>query len=173
MDLLDSFSKIKLLVFDMDGVLTNGKLLIQSDGEWLRELNIKDGYAIRLAQQMGFTIAVVTGSSSTPVQLRLKKLGVEHIYQEIQKKAVQVNNLMNELNLSKSEVLFMGDDIPDLEAFAAVGLSACPFDASSEILANAMYISPQKGGEGCVRDVIEKVLKSQDKWNTSSSLSSI
>jgi 3-deoxy-D-manno-octulosonate 8-phosphate phosphatase (KDO 8-P phosphatase) len=164
MNLLDLFSKIKLLIFDLDGVLTNGKLLIQADGEWLRELNIKDGYAIRLAQQKGFTISIVSGSGSLPVQQRLNSLGVEYVYQYVENKFLQVNTLIEELKLKKEEVLFMGDDLPDLPAFEAVGLSTCPCDAADEVLVKALYVSPRKGGEGCVRDVIEKVLKSQGLW---------
>ncbi|MEY3433285.1 MAG: hypothetical protein RL131_1221 [Bacteroidota bacterium] len=164
MDLLDKFSKIKLLVFDMDGVLTNGKLLIHPDGNWLREMDIKDGYALRMAQQMGFTVAVVSGSNSAPVEQRLNYLGINRVYQNVKNKSVVIESLMKDLSVQKEEILFMGDDIPDLLAFHVVGLPTCPSDASSDVLSASVYISPRKGGEGCVRDVIEKVLKSQNKW---------
>jgi 3-deoxy-D-manno-octulosonate 8-phosphate phosphatase (KDO 8-P phosphatase) len=161
---LERFSKIKLLAFDLDGVLTNGKLLIQSGTEWLRETNIKDGYALQLAVKRGFHVAVISGSFSEPVKERLAALGVHHFYQKISSKSNQLSELIKILQLNTNEVLYMGDDIPDLDAFRIAGLKVCPADAVEEVKQKADYIAVQKGGEGCVREVIERTMKVQDKW---------
>ena len=171
--LLEKFSRLKLLAFDLDGVLTNGKLLVQSGSEWLREMDIKDGFAIQLAVKMGLNIAVVSGSFSTPVKERLTALGVDYFYQKVDSKSVVLKELMQKLKIQEKEILFMGDDIPDLDAFSVSGVKACPADAVQEVLQAADYISIRKGGEGCVRDVIEKTLKLQDKWPISSTIKSI
>ena len=161
------------MAFDLDGVLTNGKIIIQSGSEWLREMNIKDGYALQMAVKSGLHIAVITGSSSEPVKDRLKSLGIDLFYQNVSSKAMILFELMDKLKLSKDEVLFMGDDIPDLDAFNQSGVKTCPVDAVNEVKEAADYISYKKGGDGCVRDVIEKTLKLQGKWNFHSNIKSI
>ena len=173
MQLLDKFLKIRLLIFDMDGVLTNGKLLLMPDNEWVREMDIKDGFALQLAVKSGFVIAVMTGSSCEPVKNRLSILGVDRFYDKVSSKAEKIKQIMNECSFQKEEVLFMGDDIPDLEAFEVVGIRTCPADAVVEVKASADYISIQTGGNGCVRDVIEKVLRVQGKWAHISDVQSI
>lgn len=171
--LLVKFSKIKLLAFDLDGVLTNGKLLIQKDQHWLREMDIKDGLALQMAIQQNFQIAVITGSYSDACAERLKYLGVKHFIQKAKRKSEQINELMSTYQLHKEEVLFMGDDLPDLDAFSVSGLKTCPADAATEIKIQADYISPRNGGDGAVRDVIEKVMRTQDKWQIQGSTQSI
>lgn len=164
MQLLEKFQQIRLIVLDMDGVLTNGKLLLLSPDQWIREMDIKDGYAIQLAVKSGLNLAVITGSSSEPVKKRLSILGVDRFYEKVASKGEKILALTDELQLSKHEILFMGDDIPDLDAFDHVGIKACPADAAVEIKQSADYISTNNGGHGCVRDVIEKVLRVQGKW---------
>ncbi len=164
MSILENFSRIKLLAFDLDGVLTNGKLLVMPDGEWIRQMDIKDGYALQHAIKSGLHVAVITGSSSQAVGQRLKKLGVSDYFENTTSKAEVLLSLMKRFNLLKEEVLFMGDDIPDLDAFSVAGLNTCPADAVQEIITKAAYISPLTGGNGCVRDVIEKVMKTKGTW---------
>ena len=171
--LLVRFSKIKLMAFDLDGVLTNGKLLIQNDEQWLREMDIKDGLAIQLAVQQGFHVAVITGSFSDAVEQRLQYLGVNNFFQKIKKKSEKIEELMSLYCLQSDQVLFMGDDLPDLDAFNVSGLKTCPADAVREIKEKADYISIRNGGDGAARDVIEKVMKTQGKWHTAKMTSSI
>lgn len=173
MHLLEKLEQVKLLVFDLDGVLTNGKILIMPDGEWIREMDIKDGYAIQHAVKSGLKVAVITGSSSKPVKERLLKLGVELFFENTPQKSLIVNELLSDLSIDKSSALFMGDDLPDLDAFKAVGVKTCPADAATELLQLADYISPKSGGDGCVRDIIEKVLRTQGKWSYSANIQSI
>ena len=171
--LLVRFSKIKLMAFDLDGVLTNGKLMIQKGEQWLRVMDIKDGLAIQLAVQQGFHVAVVTGSFSDAVEERLQYLGVNNFFQKIKKKSEKLEELMLMYNLQSDQVLFMGDDLPDLDAFSVSGLKTCPADAVREIKEKADYISIRDGGDGAVRDVIEKVMMTQGKWHTVKMTSSI
>ena len=173
MHLLEKLEQVRLLVFDLDGVLTNGKILVMPDGEWIREMDIKDGYAIQHALKSGLKVAVITGSSSKPVKERLLKLGVELFFENTPRKSLIINQLLSKLNIDKSSALFMGDDIPDLDAFEAVGVKTCPADAATELLQLADYISPKSGGNGSVRDIIEKVLRTQGKWSAPINIQSI
>ncbi len=173
MELLEKFNHIRLLAFDLDGVLTNGKLLLSPDGEWIREMDIKDGFALQHAIRSGFHVAVITGSSSLPVRKRLEKLGIPHFYENVHSKSQVLVKLMQEHGLEPSQVLFMGDDIPDLDAFKVTGLRCCPADAVHEVRDRADYISHKAGGDGAVRDVIEKVLRVQDKWLSTDGIQSI
>lgn len=173
MSVLEKFSRIKLLAFDLDGVMTDGKLLVMPEGEWVRQMNIKDGYALQHAVKSGLHVAVITGSSSSAVGKRLQKLGVKDYFENTASKSTVLLSLMQELNLQPDEVLFMGDDIPDLDAYKVAGCKVCPADAVQEIIAQSDYISPFKGGEGCVRDVIEKVMKTKDLWMNSTNTQSI
>jgi 3-deoxy-D-manno-octulosonate 8-phosphate phosphatase (KDO 8-P phosphatase) len=164
MNILQKFKALTTLIFDMDGVLTDGSLLIMPGGEWLRQMNIKDGYALQLAVKHGYRVIVITGSSSIPVEQRLYKLGIKEVFQQVKEKKVLAEKLMREHHLSIEEVMYMGDDVPDLELIKYVGVSCCPVDAARDILEVADYISPVKGGKGCVRDVIERILRVQGKW---------
>lgn len=164
MNVLKSFKAITTFVFDVDGVLTDGNLLITQAGDWLRSMNTKDGFALQLAVKKGYSIMVITGSESKPVAARLKKLGIENIHQQVRDKSTLLKAYMAEQGLTKEQVLFMGDDVPDYSAMKLTGLPCCPADASSDIKLISDYISPYSGGKGCVRDVIEKVLKLNGHW---------
>lgn len=164
MHFLSHLKLIKTFVFDMDGVLTDGGLLIDDKGQWLRRMHVRDGYAIQLAVKSGFNVIVISGSNSPQVTERLKKLGVEHVFMQVTEKAKFLREFAYRNNLTLSEMLFMGDDIPDYECLQLVGFACCPADAAPEIIKICKYISPYKGGYGCVRDIIEKVLKLNDKW---------
>lgn len=173
MNILEQFARITTFVFDMDGVLTDGSLWIFSEKEYIRKMNIKDGYALQLAVNMGYRVAVITGSQSGPVKQRLNSLGITDVFQQVPHKREQLLAYMQQHELRKEEILYMGDDIPDAEVMQVAGLACCPADAVSEIRKIAHYISPEKGGEGCVRDVIEKTLKINGHWQPNTGINSI
>ncbi|WP_300600411.1 HAD hydrolase family protein [Niabella sp.] len=172
MNLLQRFQQIKVFIFDVDGVLTNGDLLILESGEWARVMHVKDGYALQLAIKQGYRILIVSGSGPSAVQGRLNKLGIREIYFGIKDKQAFIRQWMQEQQAAPETVLFMGDDIPDLPVFDIVGLSACPADAVSEILQKAIFVSGHTGGKGCVREVIEKVLRSNGHWGMDAQVAS-
>jgi 3-deoxy-D-manno-octulosonate 8-phosphate phosphatase (KDO 8-P phosphatase) len=161
---LEKLHQIKAFIFDVDGVLTDGLVHVTETGEQLRQFNIKDGYALQLAVKRGYSIAVITGGRSKGTGLRLKGLGIDHVYSGVDSKIEVYNKFISEHQLLAEEILYMGDDIPDLPVMKLAGLPVCPADAAEEIKAISSYISPKNGGKGCVRDVIEKVLKTQHKW---------
>jgi 3-deoxy-D-manno-octulosonate 8-phosphate phosphatase (KDO 8-P phosphatase) len=165
MNVLEKFSTINTLIFDMDGVLTDGSLLVYSGDEWIRKMNIKDGYALQLAIKLDYNIIVVTGSSSVPVAERLQKLGIKQIFQKVIDKKQFILALLEKSGTSSSQVMYMGDDQPDLPLLSWVGLSCCPADASRDVLETVDVITAAKGGEGCVREIIEKILRIHQKWN--------
>jgi 3-deoxy-D-manno-octulosonate 8-phosphate phosphatase (KDO 8-P phosphatase) len=173
MNLLERLARVKLLVFDMDGVLTNGKILVMPDGQWVRQMDIKDGYAIQLAIRSGLEIAIITGSHDEGIEKRLLKLGVNRFYQKVAAKAIVLSELIASLGLTQEEVLYMGDDVPDLEAFELAGIRVCPNDAAADLLEVADYISPFAGGLGCVRDTLEKVLRIKGLWYHKTGIQSI
>ncbi len=151
---------------DVDGVLTDGKIILLESLEMARAMNIKDGYALQLAIKKGYHILVISGASDGgAVSNRLKKLGIKEIYQGVTDKAVLLKEKMDFWKLTKEQVLFIGDDIPDMQSMKSVGLACCPSDAVAEIKNISHYISPHKGGEGCVRDIIEKVMKLNNNWD--------
>jgi 3-deoxy-D-manno-octulosonate 8-phosphate phosphatase (KDO 8-P phosphatase) len=158
------FENINCFVFDVDGVLTNGQVLVASDGEFLRMMNVKDGYAIQYALRNGYEVAVISGGRSAGVQDRLKRLGVQHIFMGVENKSATLNVLWRTIGITASATLYMGDDIPDIEPMKQCGMAVCPYDAVPEVKAISHYISPVRGGEGCVRDVIEQVMKIHHKW---------
>jgi 3-deoxy-D-manno-octulosonate 8-phosphate phosphatase (KDO 8-P phosphatase) len=157
--------KINTFIFDVDGVLTNGMLTIMPDGELVRHMNVKDGYAMKLALNKGFRVCIISGGTNQAVKSRLAALGIEDIYLGAHDKIKQYQEIIEKYNLQAENILYMGDDIPDLPVMTKVGLSCCPNDAVPEIQQISKYISNKKGGEGCVRDVIEQVLKVNGKWN--------
>ena len=163
MNILSRFTSVKVFVFDMDGVLTDGGLYIE-DEKWIRRMDIKDGYALQLAVQSGYRIVVISGSNSKPVQERLAKLGITEVFMKISNKEIFFEKYILKNKLLPQEILFMGDDIPDYNCMRIAGLACCPADAVSEIKQVSSYISYIRGGYGCVRDVIEKVLKLNNKW---------
>lgn len=156
--------KINTFIFDVDGVLTNGMLTIMPDGELVRHMNVKDGYAMKNALNKGYRICIISGGTNEGVRNRLAALGIEDIYLGAHDKIKQYTELINKYNLKPENVLYMGDDVPDYPVMKLVGLAACPNDAVPEIQKIARYISNKKGGEGCVRDVLEQVLRVQGKW---------
>lgn len=164
MNILSRFKLIKTFIFDMDGVLTDGSLVVEPNGNWIRRMNIKDGYAIQLAVKSGYKVAVISGSESTPVLERLRKLGVNDVFMNVNEKENFLKEYMLNNKILNEETLFMGDDIPDYGPLKIVGLPCCPADAVAEIKQICSYISPVRGGYGCVRDVVEKVLKLNDHW---------
>jgi 3-deoxy-D-manno-octulosonate 8-phosphate phosphatase (KDO 8-P phosphatase) len=164
MSLLQKFKAVTTFVFDVDGVLTDGTVLVHQHGEMIRKMNIKDGYAMQLAIKKGYRILVISGGSSHAVQQRLQNLGVQDVFMQVEDKLLVYQNYCAGFQIDSSKVLFMGDDIPDYTLMQAVGLSCAPADAVPEIRQLAQYISPFNGGQGCVREVIEKVLKLRGDW---------
>jgi 3-deoxy-D-manno-octulosonate 8-phosphate phosphatase (KDO 8-P phosphatase) len=161
---LNKLKEITTLIFDVDGVLTNGSVFVNEDGVQSRAFNIKDGYALQLAVKCGYNVCTVSGSRSKSAVYRLNSLGIKDVYMGIHTKIEKLKIYLEEKSISPENVLYMGDDIPDLEAMQHVGLPVCPADAVEEIKAISKYVSAYTGGTGCARDVIEKVLKIQGKW---------
>jgi 3-deoxy-D-manno-octulosonate 8-phosphate phosphatase (KDO 8-P phosphatase) len=163
--------KIKAFIFDIDGVLSLQTINLNSFGVPNRTVNLRDGYALQLAIKKGYHIGIISGSSSKEYQRRLKLLGVKDIYLNSKSKLDHFNIFLKKYRLDKSEVLFMGDDIPDFQVMKESGVAVCPSDADSEIKQVACYISDKRGGEGCVRDVIEQALRLHNNWMNSDAFS--
>lgn len=164
-DDLDLFKNITTFIFDIDGVLTDGSVLVLENGVQARRMSVKDGFALQLAVKTGYRVIAISGSSPSPVIDRLNKLGIAEVNMSVLDKISFVTSYIEKNKLKKEEVLYMGDDIPDLAVMPLVGLASCPADAAPEIIEAANYISPVNGGYGCVRDVIEKVLRLNDHWH--------
>ena len=165
MNLLELFKPITTFVFDVDGVLTDGTVLVLENGLQARRMNIKDGFALQMAVKNGYRVLIVSGGNSPQVANRLEKLGIHDVHMSIGDKKTFITDYMLKNNLSKAQLLYMADDLPDLPVMSVVGLPCCPADAVNEVKEAVQYISPLKGGDACVRDVIEKVLKLNDHWN--------
>ena len=172
MNLLDQFKRIKTFVFDIDGVLTDGTVIVLSGDQQLRRMNIKDGFALQMAVLKGYRVLIISGSNSEPVKERLAKLGVKEVHMSVHDKKGLLVKLLQDHENNWQEVLYMGDDIPDMELMQIAGISTCPSDAVSEIREIAKYISPFPGGGGCARDVIEKVLRQNDHWHFTTTVAS-
>lgn len=155
---------INTFIFDFDGVLSNGKIWVLSDGDQLRATNVKDGYAIQYALKQGYNVCVISGGYSETMKKRYENFVNMDIYLSVADKMEKFNQYLQKKNIEKTQVMYMGDDIPDFYVMQASGLKACPNNAAIEIQEIADYISPFKGGEGCVRDIIEQTLRSQDRW---------
>jgi 3-deoxy-D-manno-octulosonate 8-phosphate phosphatase (KDO 8-P phosphatase) len=164
MNTLVLFKNITTFVFDVDGVLTDGTVLVLDNGVQARRMNIKDGFALQMALKNGYRVKIISGGNSPQVVDRLEKLGVKEIDMAVMDKKSFLNDYMITNNLKKEEVLYMGDDLPDIPVMSLVGLPCCPADAVSEAKEAAQYISLLNGGFACVRDVIEKVLKLNGQW---------
>lgn len=171
MNILSKFESIKTFVFDVDGVLTDGTLLILNDGQMARQMNIKDGYALQLAIKKGYRVVIISGGTSEAVKERLTRLGVTDSFLPVENKKEKLVEYVQQHQLKWDEVLFMGDDIPDHLPMQMVGLPCCPADAATEIKQISAYISPLEGGKGCARDVIEKVLKLNGHWELDTGIS--
>ena len=155
---------IKNFVFDVDGVFTDGSIIVDSDGNEMRVFNTKDGIAVKFATEIGYNICVISGGNNEGVRKRLSRLGVKHIFLGINDKKEVFDNFLSKNNLNIEETLFMGDDLPDINILKEVGLPTCPADACPGVKEVVDYISPKKGGDGCVRDVIEQVLRLSGDW---------
>lgn len=156
--------QVNTFIFDVDGVLTNGYITITTNGELIRNMSVKDGYALKTAVDVGYNVCVISGGSNEGVRSRLEGLGITDIYLGTHTKTIQLEEYFTKKNIKPENVLYMGDDIPDYPVMKIVGLPCCPKDAVPEIQGISKYISQKKGGNGCVRDVIEQVLKVQGKW---------
>jgi len=156
--------RVKAFIFDIDGVLSLQTISLNAFGVPNRTVNLRDGYALQLAAKKGYIIGIISGSKSIEYQKRLKMLGINDIYLNSRNKLENFSTFLKKHNLNKSDVLFMGDDIPDFEVMKEAGIPVCPSDADSEIKQVSSYVSDKKGGEGCVRDVIEQVLRLHNNW---------
>jgi len=156
--------KIKAIIFDVDGVLSSETVVLNSDGEPLRTVNIKDGYAIQLAQKVGLHIVIMTGGYTEAVRLRYERLGVRDIFMRCAVKLNSYEEFKQKNSIADEEILYMGDDVPDYEVMSRCGCPCCPADACPDIKAVSLYVSHRDGGKGCGRDVIEQVLRAQGKW---------
>lgn len=155
---------IKAFVLDVDGVLTDGNLLLLENGELGRRFNTKDGHALQAAVAAGFTVALVTSARAENLRTRFKALGVHEVYLDSRDKEEALKEFSTVYGIEPQHLLYMGDDLPDLPALRLAGIAACPADAAHEIKAACIYVSPFGGGQGCVRDVIEQALRVQGKW---------
>lgn len=157
-------TKIKAFVFDVDGVLSCDVVSLHPNGDPMRTVNIKDGYALQLAVKKGYQVGIITGGYTEAVQIRFSRLGIEHIYMRSAVKIHDFNDFLQKTGLIPEEVMYAGDDIPDYDVMKRVGLPVAPADAAPEIKQIAKYISLCKGGEGVARDVIEQTMKAQGHW---------
>ncbi len=161
-------TRIRAIIFDVDGVLSSNTIPTSAEGELLRTTNVKDGYAIHLAIRMGIRVAIMTGGITEAIVKRFKNLGLEDIYIACNFKIDDYHDFMSKYALLPEEVIYVGDDIPDYEVMKEVPCSCCPKDAAPEIQEVSHYISHCNGGEGVGRDIVEQVLRAQGKWMTSS-----
>lgn len=156
--------KIKAFAFDVDGVLSREVISLSPDGEPMRTVNIKDGYALQLAVKKGYKVAIITGGYSEAVRIRFSRLGIEDIYMKSAIKIHDYNHFIGKYGLLQEEVAYAGDDIPDYDVMQLAGLPVAPADAAPEIKSISKYIAPQKGGDGVARNIIEQTLKAQGHW---------
>ncbi len=164
MNLYEKLAKINTFIFDVDGVLTDGSVLVTEEGHLLRSMSTRDGQGIKTALDLGYHVAIITKGTSVGVRKRFETLGVVHIYDRVEDKSLALNELVKSLCIQKLNTLYMGDDIPDLAVLNKVGVFTCPNNAAVDVLKYADYISSFDGGHGCVREIIEKVLRLQEKW---------
>ena len=155
---------VKAFIFDVDGVLSSPLVYLHPSGDLMRSMNTKDGYALQHAVKRGYPIAIITGGTSESVGLRFKGLGITDVYLGSSYKMDDFNDFLFKYDLKPEEILYMGDDLPDYEVMTKVGVPCCPADAVEEIKSVSHYISPQAGGAGCARDVIEQVLRLHGRW---------
>lgn len=172
MNVLELFQEIDTFVFDVDGVLTDAEVLLLENGLQARKMNVKDGLALQMAMKNGYKVVIISGGSSGPVIQRLQYLGLTDINLGLKDKLKFMEDFVERYKLRWEEILYMGDDLPDIPVLEKVGLPCCPLDAAIEVKKISKYISPVNGGYGCVRDVIEKVLKLNDHWKYHPDISS-
>jgi 3-deoxy-D-manno-octulosonate 8-phosphate phosphatase (KDO 8-P phosphatase) len=172
MNVLELFKEVTTFVFDIDGVLTDGTVLLLENGLQARQMHVKDGLALQMAIKNGYRVFVISGGTSEPVIRRLKYLGIDEIHLGLLDKLKFFEGMRQQFGLNWNEILYMGDDLPDLAVLEKVGLPCCPKDAVAEVKAVAKFISSIEGGRGCVREVIEKVLKLNGHWHYTTEVSS-
>jgi 3-deoxy-D-manno-octulosonate 8-phosphate phosphatase (KDO 8-P phosphatase) len=157
-------SQITTFMFDVDGVLTDGTIIITTNCDMHRTMHTKDGFALKTAVDKGFHVCIISGGTDEGVRMRLKGLGIKDVHLGTHHKTETMNTFLNDNKIHREQVLYMGDDIHDLNVMQEVGLPCCPQDAVPEIKAVSKYVSHKKGGKGCVRDIVEQVLKVQGMW---------
>ena len=160
--------KITTFILDVDGVLTDGSVTLLPDGSQIRKMSTRDGYALQLAVKKGYNMIIISGGKNEQVRTRLAGLGLKMIYLGVSDKIDKLEDILIENTLTRDEIVYMGDDMPDYEIMQEVGLATCPKDACSDIREISDYISPFDGGAGCVRDIIEQTMKVQGKWSDTS-----
>lgn len=164
MNFKQRLTKVSTFIFDVDGVLTDGKVIVTESGELLRNLNSKDGYALQLAIKKGYRIVIISGGNNEAVKKALSRSGITDVFIRQHDKLECYKDYMNSNSLTDEEILYMGDDLPDWEVMKRVSVAVCPNDAATEIKDICVYISDKKGGEGCVRDIIEQTMRVQGTW---------
>ena len=164
--------KIKAFAFDVDGVATDGDILCNPDGDLLRTYDAKDGFGIRMACMNGYPVAVITGGRSESILKRMLTSGIrpENVYLGSRNKIEDFMDFCSRVHLQPDEVMYFGDDVPDIEVMQACGCSVCPSDAMEDVRAIADIVSPRPGGKGCLRHAMEQVMKAQGRWNFDSLL---
>ncbi len=155
--------KVRCFIFDVDGVLTNNSIIVMP-GELYRIMNVRDGFGLKTAVEKGYHVIIISGGKSESVRTRLHNLGLKDVFLGIENKTITYEEVKTKYNLENDEILYMGDDVPDYDVMKINGIPTCPFDAVSDIRALSIYVSPLKGGEGCVRDVIEQTLRLHGNW---------
>lgn len=161
----EELSSIEAFVFDVDGVLAESQVILHPSGDMMRTMNTKDGLAMLRAVQEGFPVCIISGAKSKSLIDRFKALGINDVFLDSRSKVKDLESFLIKYSLDPKKVLYMGDDLPDIKAMSIVGLPACPLDAAEEVQGISKYISNYPGGKGCVRDIIEQVLRAQGKWN--------
>lgn len=160
----EDIARIRVIVLDVDGVLTDGGIQVTPEGDFIRRYNSKDGFVLSYALKKGYQVAIITGGRGNTLKVRFDMLGIKHVYLNCLAKLEALHDLMEKLGVGPEEILYMGDDIPDINPMMHVGMPVCPADAASEVINISRYVSQFKGGEGCVRDVVEQVLRSRGDW---------
>ena len=160
----EDIARVETFVFDVDGVMTDGGIIPTAEGDFIRRYNAKDGYALAYAVKLGYKVCIITGGRGRTLENRLRMLGIRRYYIDCMDKIATLRNYLAEEQLDPLHVIYMGDDIPDLECMRAVGLPVCPADAAAEVLEVSRYVSEFNGGQGAVRDIIEQVLRARGDW---------
>lgn len=160
----EDIARTEAFIFDVDGVMTDGGIIPTVDGDFIRRYNAKDGYALAYAIKMGYTVCIISGGRGKTLEHRLKMLGIKHAYLDCMDKIKTMNDFFKAEKINPDNVIYMGDDIPDLECMQAVGIPVCPSDSASEVIEASRYVSEFKGGEGAVRDIVEQVLRVRGDW---------
>ena len=160
----EQIARVEAFVFDVDGVMTDGGIIPTADGDFIRRYNAKDGYALAYAVKMGYKVCVISGGHGRLLERRLQMLGIHRYYIDCMDKITTLRSYLAEESLDPQNVIYMGDDIPDLDCLREVGIPVCPADAAAEVLEIARYVSEFNGGAGAVRDIVEQVLRARGDW---------